>query len=161
MSASTRIGEVHAAAVAAVGTSTRADLGPIAERDLGRYDVAVTGSLPGLDGDLSRPLFLTSVLAWGEGPREPDLLPDGNAADPFAGFDVAGLRLMGGGQQLTFHRDVEPGRSITAETTLASADLKEVGSGHLLVLVVERRFSDDAGLLVECRETFLGREALA
>lgn len=156
-----RIEQVHAAASAAVGTSTRTELDAVHVRDLARYDVAVTGSLPDHSGDLATPLYLTSVLAWGAGPEEADLLPDGNAADPFAGFDVAGLRLMGGGQQLTFHRDLEPGRPITLEVALASADLKEVGSGRLLVLVVNRRYTDDQGLLVECKETFLGREALA
>lgn len=157
----TRIQDVHAAATAAVGTSTRTQIGPITARELGRFDVAVTGSMLGRDGDLARPLYLTSVLAWGEGPPEPDLLPDGNAADPFAGFDVAGLRLMGGGQELKFHRDIEPDMTVTVEVTLASADLKETASGHLLILVVERLYSDEDGLLVECRETFLGREALA
>lgn len=160
MTAPTRIQDVHASALAAVGTTTTTRLGKVSARDLGRYDVAVTGSLPGHEGDLSRPLFLTSVLAWGEGPQERDLLPDGNAADPFAGFDVAGLRLMGGGQELTFHRDLAPGVPVSVEVALASADLKETRSGHLLVLVVERRYSDEQGLLVECRETFLGREAL-
>jgi hydroxyacyl-ACP dehydratase HTD2-like protein with hotdog domain len=161
MTPATQLTDVHASALAAVGTTTRTEVAPITARDLGRFDVAVTGSLPGHAGDLSRPLFLTSVLAWGEGPEETDLLPDGNAADPFAGFDVAGLRLMGGGQELRFHRDLEPGVPVTVDVMLASADVKETASGHLLVLVVERRYSDARGLLVECRETFLGREALA
>lgn len=161
MTAAMQLKDVHASARSAVGTTTRTEVGSITARELGRYDVAATGSLPGHEGDLSRPLFLTSVLAWGEGPQETDLLPDGNAADPFAGLDVAGLRLMGGGQELTFHRDLEPDVPVTVDVTLASADLKETASGHLLVLVVERRYSDARGLLVECRETFLGREALA
>lgn len=156
-----RIEEVHAAALSVVGTTTRAEVGAVGRRELGRYDVAVTGSLPDHTGDLARPLFLTSVLAWGEGPEEPELLPDGNAADPFAGFDVAGLRLMGGGQQLTFHRDLTPDVPVVVDVTLASADLKQTGSGSLLVLVVERRYADEGGPLVDCRETFLGREALA
>ncbi|WP_148573482.1 FAS1-like dehydratase domain-containing protein [Nocardioides caldifontis] len=155
-----RIEEVHTAACAAVGTTTRTSLGEVHPRELGRYSVAVTGSLPGHAGDLAEPLFLSSVLAWGDGPEEQDLLPDGNAADPFAGFDVAGLRLMGGGQRLTFHRDLVPGKPITVDVTLASVDLKEVASGKLLVLVVERCYTDADGLLLECSETFLGREAL-
>jgi hypothetical protein len=161
MTGATQLEKVHTAALAAVGTTTRTEVGSVTARELGRYDVAVTGSLPGHAGDLSRPLFLTSVLAWGEGPQEADLLPDGNAADPFAGFDVAGLRLMGGGQALIFHRELEPDVPVTIDVMLASAELKETASGHLLVLVVERRYSDAGGLLIECRETFLGREALA
>lgn len=144
-----------------VGRSTRVHLGQISQRDLDRFSVAVAGSARDDITGLATQLYLSSVLAWSDGPDERDLLPDGNAADPFAGFDVAGLRLMAGGQELTFHRDLRPGATVTLDVSLASADLKEGRNGRLLVLVVERRYEDERGLLTECRETFLGREALA
>lgn len=155
------IEHVHASASTVVGMTTRTDLGQIRDLDLARYEVAVSGSIQGDVGGHAAPLYLSSVLAWSAGPNEFDLLPDGNAPDPFAGFDVAGLRLMAGGQQLTFHRDLVPQNEVVLEVTLASADLKETKSGRLLVLVVDRRYTDVEGPLLECRETFLGREGLA
>ncbi len=154
------IERVWEAAQGEIGTRRRIDLGRIDALQLERFAVAVDGSVDADVHGYASPLFLSSVLVWGAGPHESDLLSDGNAPDPFSGFDVAGLRLMAGGQDLTFHRDLPPGASITLEIELAGADLKSAGSGRLLVLTVDRRYSDDRGLLTECRETFLGREAL-
>lgn len=144
-----------------LGLSRRVNLGRIDPLHLERFAVAVDGSVRDDVRGLATPLFLSSVLVWSAGPDESELLPDGNAADPFAGFDVAGLRLMAGGQELTFHREVAPGASMTLEVELSGANLKPASSGPLLVLTVDRRYFDETGLVTECRETFLGREALA
>ncbi|MGR6520335.1 FAS1-like dehydratase domain-containing protein (plasmid) [Rhodococcus erythropolis] len=161
MTRTTSIKDVWSAAQAVIGTAARIDLGVVGLRDLDRYDIAVAGSAAGDIAGLSRPLYLSSVLGWRAGPDERDLLPDGNAADSFSGFDVKGLRLMAGGQNLMFHRDLQPGAAVTVEVTLTKAEVKETKSGQLLVLEVLRKFSDAEGLLTECRETFLGREALS
>jgi hypothetical protein len=153
-----RVQRVFDAARQAVGTTSRTELGEIRELDFGRFDAAVSGSVSDDIAGLASPMHLSSVLAWGSGPRETDLLPDGNAPDPFSGVDVAGLRLMGGGQELVFHRDLRPGVPVALEVTIADAELKEGKSGQLLVLTVERRYYDAEGLLTECRERFLGRE---
>ena len=153
------IEQVWTSARTAVGAINHVDLGTVDDRDLGRYATAVAGSVDADIAGMSTELFLSSVLVWGDGPPEDDLLPDGNAADPFAGFDVAGLRLMAGGQELDFHRDLVPGVRIVLDVVLAAADLTQTRSGPLLVLRVDRRYSDEHGVLVECRETFLGREA--
>ncbi|RHW28381.1 hypothetical protein D0Z08_05290 [Nocardioides immobilis] len=144
-----------------LGLSRQAALGRIDPLHLERFAVAVDGSVREDVRGLATPLFLSSVLVWGAGPDESELLPDGNAADPFSGFDVAGLRLMAGGQALVFHRELVPGASMTVEVELSGADLKPASSGPLLVLSVDRRYFDETGLVIECRETFLGREALA
>lgn len=144
-----------------IGAVRRVDLGRIDPLHLERFAVAVDGSVDADILGLSTPLFLSSVLAWGSGPLERDLLPDGNAADPFSGFDVAGLRIMAGGQELTFHRDLLPGATVTLQVELESADIKNASSGPLLVLTLKRAYYDESGLLSECCETFLGREALA
>ncbi|MFT4286989.1 MaoC family dehydratase N-terminal domain-containing protein [Nocardioides sp.] len=155
------IERVWAGARDAVGRTTHVELGAVRELDLDRFDAAVSGGVPDDIAGLASPLFLSSVLAWGGGPAERDLLPDGNAADPFSGVDLAGLRLMGGGQELTFHRDVVAGVPLRLEVRIAEVELKETRSGRLLVLTVERRYLDDQGLLTECRERFLGREELS
>lgn len=158
MAESTFLAQVWARARPAVGTTVRQELGAIRELDLGRFDAAVGGSVEEDITGLAAPLYLSSVLAWGAGPAEADLLPDGNAADPFSGVDLAGLRLMGGGQALRFHRDPSPGVAMWVEVTVADVELKDTASGSLLVLTLDRRYLDADGLLVECREKFLGRE---
>lgn len=140
-----------------VGAATRTELGSIRELDLARFDTAVGGSIADDVAGLAAQMYLTSVLGWGGGPAESELLPDGNAPDPFAGVDLAGLRLMGGGQQLRFHREPRVGVPIWVDVTVAGVELKQTGSGPLLVLTVRRDYSDAEGLLVECREQFLGR----
>lgn len=161
MSATMTVEQVLSAAREAVGRTSSTPLGTLDELSLQRFKVAVAGSIDGEVTDQTHPMYLSSILAWGAGPAEGELLPDGNAPDPFHGIDVTGLRLMHGGQQLEFHRDARAGMDVTMDVTLRSAELKESKSGQLLVLVVERRYSDGDGLLVTCSETFLGREGLA
>ncbi|MDQ6523932.1 MaoC family dehydratase N-terminal domain-containing protein [Nocardioides sp. LHD-245] len=161
MSDQARIHEVWTAARSRLGATRRVELGRIGQQQLDRFAVAVDGSVADDVVGLAAPLFLSSVLVWDNGPLERDLLPDGNAADPFSGFDVAGLRLMAGGQELTFHRDLEAGALVSLDIALAGAELKTTANGPLLVLTVQRTYSDEDGPLSECRETFLGREALS
>lgn len=154
-----RVDRVHASARSAVGITTTTELGEVRQIDLDRYAVSVDGSIVGggvRAGSLA--LYLSSVLAWGAGPAEEELLPDGNAADPFSGVDVSGLRLMAGGQELTFHRDVRTGVAITMETTLTDAQLKVGSGGRMVIITVERRYLDSEGPLTECRERFIARE---
>lgn len=154
------IERVWQAAKKNVGLTRRVELGRIDPLHLDRFAVAVDGSVLDDVRGLATQLFLSSVLVWDAGPEESDLLSDGNAVDPFSGFDVAGLRLMAGGQALTFYRDIAVGASMTLEVELAGADLKTASSGPLLILTVDRRYFDDTILVTECCETFLGREAL-
>jgi hypothetical protein len=162
----TTVEQAFATATRALGEVTRVDLGSISARDLCRFQVAVWGSMQGttgspLDGARPHPLFLSSVLVWGAGPPESDLLPDGNAPDPFAGVSLGGLRLMGGGQELTMHRDVVPDTPMVMEVSIADVTMRQGRSGPLLILVMQRRFFDAMGPLVDCRETFLGRDEVA
>lgn len=161
-SATPLIERVWTAARASRGSTTTVDIGRIDRRSLDRFGIAATGSVvdPG-SLDVCDPLYLSSVLAWGAGPAESELLPDGNAADPFAGVDVSGLRLMAGGQDVVFHRDLEPDTPIVLEVTILDAQLKRGRGGTLLLLTVDRRYSDSFGLVMECRETFIGREEVA
>lgn len=153
------VDRVHAAARAVVGITTTTELGEVRQIDLDRYAVSVDGSIVGGSARAgSLALYLSSVLAWSAGPAEGDLLPDGNAPDPFSGVDVSGLRLMAGGQELTFHRDLRTGVPITLETSLTDAQVKEGGAGRMVIITLDRRYFDPEGLLTECRERFLGLE---
>lgn len=162
----TTVEQAFVTASRALGQVTRVELGSVSARDLYRFQVAVWGSIQGatsgpLDATPPHPLFLSSVLVWGTGPPEADLLPDGNAPDPFAGVSLGGLRLMGGGQELTMHRDLAPNIPMVMEVSIADVALRQGGSGPLLILVVQRLFSDAMGPLLDCRETFLGRDEVA
>lgn len=149
------------AAQRVIGITTTTEIGEVRQIDLDRYAVSVDGSIVGGGSRAgSRALYLPSVLGWGAGPAEEHLLPDGNASDLFAGVDVSGLRLMAGGQELTFHRDLCTGVPVTSETTLTDAQLASGGGGRMVILTVQRRYFDPEGLLTECRERFLGREKL-
>lgn len=167
--ADARIDQVLAHAREHVGVARRIPLGRLQERDMARFAL-VTGHTgaeyrdadaageAGLPGVAAAPLFLTAVLGWGAGPEESDLLTDGNAAGPLGDVPLGGLRLMGGGQDLTFHEPVVAGMDVVMETEVCDVVRKDGRGGPLLVLDVRRRYLDGRGrLLVEVRESFLAR----
>lgn len=152
-----------------VGRTQLIPLGALQARDLQRFAIAVGAPEPefldesaaraaGYDGLPAMPGYLSAVLGWQAGPVEGDLYADGNAAGPLGNVPVGGLQLMGGGQALRFGDPVLAGAVVTMELTVDDVQLKHGNSGPLLLLVVLRRYVDQADrLLVECRETFIAR----
>lgn len=143
-----------------VGTQERRYLGAITERDSARFHVTIQGAVPGDDRKQTgmHPLMPSAVLAWGEGPPEDDLIADGNVKDVFAGVDLGGLRLMGGGQDLVFHQPVEPGTELWMDVQVEDVQLKQGRSGEFITLLILREFRDAAGTTyTTCHETFLAR----
>lgn len=152
-----------------VGRTQRVPLGRVRARDFQRLAVAAGDMNPEyFDESAAREaghaslvaplLYLTAVLGWEAGPAESELLPDGNARDPLGAVPVDGLRLMGGGQQLTFFEPVVSGMDVTMEVVVDDVELKEGRAGRMLLLRVCRRYVDERNLLLlECRETFIGR----
>lgn len=152
-----------------VGHTQRVDLGLVAARDVQRFAVAADdGGAEYLDAESARVagyeapvaplLYLSSVLGWQAGPAEAELLADGNARDPLGDVPLDGLRLMGGGQELTFHEPVRHGTHVTMEVVVDDVRMKQGREGPLLLIDVVRRYVDDgARILVECRETFIAR----
>lgn len=113
-------------------------------------------------GDAFHPLFVTSVLEWGDGPMESDLMADGNSRGTFAGLDFGGLRMMGGGQDLEFHREITGEIELDMEVSLDSVDLKSGRSGEFIVARFLRRYLDEDDVLyTTCQETFIARGAEA
>ncbi|GAY11961.1 MaoC family dehydratase N-terminal domain-containing protein [Pseudonocardia sp. N23] len=164
------IDEAYERARAGVGKVQEIPLGVLAERDVQRFSLVVghadgpyqdraAAADLGHDGLLAAPLYLTAVLGWETGPAEDDLLADGNSTTPLGDVDVAGLRLMGGGQDLTFHEPVVAGLDVVMHAEVTAVTRKEGRSGPLLVIEVHRRYVDatDGRLLVECHESFLAR----
>lgn len=152
------------------GTSSRRALGRVCRQEFERYAVACGDSDPrwfddaaaqaaGMSGAAAPPLFLTSVMGWESGPHEHDLRSDGTSGDELAGLPIAGLQVMGGGQDLEFGAPVIDGTEVELETTVDRVELHEGRTGQVLVIELTRVFQDvDGRMLVRCQETFLVRD---
>jgi acyl dehydratase len=152
-----------------IGKTTRLKLGVVRQREFQRFAVASGDHNPLYFDDnfaksagypcASAPaLFLSSVLGWEAGPHEELLRPDGTAGQEVALLPIAGLRLMGGGQDLEFHRPVTDGMEVTMELGTESVELKQGRSGPFLVITLSRKYLDqEQRPLVTCRESFIAR----
>jgi hypothetical protein len=147
---------------AMVGTCGPRVHGTVLARDIERFAIASGDEPP----DTSRadrrivapPLMLTSTIQWGAGLRLDDLHVDGTGLGREGWLPLAGLRLMGGGQDLHFHHDVLSDESFTADPMLADVELKDGGSGPFLLLTFTTVFRGAGGAeLVTCRETLIAR----
>jgi len=109
----------------------------------------------GYPGIVAPPNFLSSVLGWQAGPAEPDLLPDGTQTG-FLPPEMRGLRLMGGGHDLTFGQPVRPGAIVTARRKLVDLYQREAKFGLLIFAVADVVYTDQHGShLMTCRETYI------
>jgi hypothetical protein len=145
---------------ALVGTSGPRLEGVVMARDAARFALAAGDA--GLDGVYLHPLQLSSTMEWGSGVPASQLREDGTGAGREGWLPIDGLRLMGGGQDLTFHTPVAVDMGFTAEQTLESVERKRGASSDLLLLTIATDFRDEQGtLLTSCRETFIARPAEA
>ena len=104
------------------------------------------------------PLMLSSVLDWAGGPALDDLRLDGSGAGREMWLPLDGLRLMGGGQSLTFHHPVLADVAFTGSPRLADVLWKQGSTGDLILLTIVTEFVDAAGKpLVSVTETLIGR----
>ena len=109
----------------------------------------------GYPGIVAPANFLTSVLGWQAGPAEPDLLADGTEARILVP-EIRGLRLMGGGHDLTFGQPVVPGAVVTARRKLVDLYERQAKFGLLTFAVSDIVYTDQRGEhLVTCRETVI------
>ncbi len=109
----------------------------------------------GYPGVVAPPNFLTSVLGWESGPPEGDLLEDGTERAVLVP-EIEGLRLMGGGHELTFGQPVRPGDVVTARRKLVELYQREAKFGLLTFAISEIVYTNQRGEhLVTCRETII------
>jgi hypothetical protein len=146
-----------------LGVETVDDLGVLQRRDLLRFAVAAAALRPGQEppADVpvqAHPLFLSSVVSWTAGPQEIELDPDGLHPSTRHGLP-AGIRLMGAGQDVTFHTHAHEGTPVRVHTALTDVRLTSGRSGDLLVGTVTRRFVDvaDSRPLVTSHEKWIAR----
>jgi acyl dehydratase len=141
-------------------------LGEITALAFQRYAVAVGDLNPiyfdeaaaraaGHPGIVAPPNFLTSVLGWEAGPAEADLLEDGTERAVLVP-EIEGLRLMGGGHDLSFGQPVRPGDVVTARRKLVELYQREAKFGLLTFAISEIVYTNQRGdHLVTCRETII------
>ena len=153
--------DVYERLVEAQGATTTLDLGEVRACDFRRFAYAVGDINPRyFDEPVAEapPIFLTAVMGWEAGPLESDLRADGSVPTATAGLPLEGLRLMGAGQELEFHRPAVDGQRVTMDLSIEAVSLKKGKSGDLIVLTLLRRYHDSAGnALVTCHENLIAR----
>ena len=154
---------------ALLGQTRIIPIGKISRRDMERFAVAVDDPNAiffddafarehGYPGAIAPPLYLSSVLGWEAGPPEDSLRPDGTPHKDAMAVPIGGLRVMGGGQELEFHRPVTAGMDVAMEFSVSNAELKQGRTGPLLVVQLKKRFlTADGNPIVTCRENFIAR----
>lgn len=146
--------------------STVSVLGEITAIAFQRYAIAVGDLNPiyfddaaaravGYPGIVAPPNYLSSILGWEAGPPEGALLEDGTEPKILVD-EIQGMRLMGGGHELTFGFPVRPGDVITARRTLVDLFERESKMGPLTFAVSEIVYTNQHGeQVVSCRETVI------
>lgn len=141
-------------------------LGEVTRLMIQRYAIAVGDLNPlyfdddyaracGYPGIIAPPNFLTAILGWEAGPAESELLEDGTERSVLVP-EIEGLRLMGGGQSLTFGQPVRAGDVITARRKLVDLYQREARFGVLTFAVSDIVYTNQRNEhLVTCRETVI------
>lgn len=160
---------VYAAAKDSIGDVKTYSLGRMSALQFQRFAVAAGDKsrcyfddeharLQGYPAAIAPPLFLSSVLGWEAGPDEDCLRPDGAGRQEIGSLPLAGLRLMGAGQELEFFQPIVEGCQVTEEVSVDTAELKQGKQGKFLIFTLLRRYFDESrGELLRCRESFIAR----
>lgn len=172
-SAEAGVGALRRALLAFVGTHGPETRARVWSRDFRRFAIAVDDLDPiyfdddaaraaGYPASVAPPVFLSATMDFGHGPALANLRPDGTGADRTSWLPLEGFRLMGGGQDLAFHRPVLEGTEVRVRSTLESVTEKEGRSGSFLLLGLKTIYRDENGeALVECEDTIIVREEQA
>lgn len=154
-----------------IGEEETTELGSLTAVDIRRYARAVGEDHPlyndaeyargrGYADVVAPPNMVPSLVEWGAGTAEEDLLPDGTAGDHLLGVSVSGsdVRVMGGGEEMEFHRPVVAGTRVTLQSTLIDVTERETRTGPMIVLRYRNLYRDEAGTpLLTCHRTVLLR----
>jgi acyl dehydratase len=154
----------------AVGAHRTDVLGEVTALMISRYARAVGDSDPlyvdaafarahGHTDVIAPPNLVTGVVGWGDGGPEDRLREDGTEiGEHLPGIPDSGFRLMGGGEQMSFHRDVVAGTTVHQQITLENVQRKQARTGTMAVLTYRIEFRDSAGSpLITSVRTVLAR----
>lgn len=117
----------------------------VTARDIRRFAQAIGETRLGEDGALLAPPLFCQTLTYEDLPAE-QLPPDGSPAE--LDLPLPASRVVGGGSDYAIHRRVKAGEVITVVSELKDVIPKRGKSGLLYLVVVETRFTDQAGLPV-------------
>lgn len=152
-----------------IGSTHESDLGEITALHVRRYALAIGEDDPlhtdpeharslGYRDVVAPPNMLPSIIEWGVGFPEDELNRDGTTGEHLNGVDTSGVRTMGGGETMTFHRPVVAGCRVTQTTTLTGATMREGRSGPMIIVGYRNAYRDEHGTdLMTCDRTMLLR----
>ncbi|MEV5832747.1 MaoC family dehydratase N-terminal domain-containing protein [Nocardia sp. NPDC052112] len=148
---------------ALVGTVEHRDLGPLRAPEAVAFARACGETDPRLiDPDSVgfevHPLYLPSLLRGPDGGVEADYRADGMFRDEVPGTDGLDVRLMAGGQNITFHHPVPLGDPIAVRRILDTVERKGRPGSEFLLLTVSKVYRTlGAGDLATVTERFIVR----
>ena len=115
----------------------------VTRRDIRKYAVATNQRLPKyLAGDEAPPMFHAHFFQ--EIVPLDAMQPDGQAPNELTP-PLPLKRVMAGGRDVTIHRPIMPGDTLTATRTLIELYEKEGRTGPLIFVVIEMRVTDPSG----------------
>lgn len=129
-----------------IGRSAPAQRIEVNRSDIIKYSIATEQKAEKYKcGDVAPPMFLYGALK----PLVPmdQLGPDGITKDAFLP-DLPLKRVMAGGTEMKFHRDVLPGDILIATRSLSDMTQKQGSTGPLIFITYDMRVETEAGVLV-------------
>ncbi len=91
------------------------------------------------------PNFMAAVITWTPGAPYDRLREDGTEADThLPGVPAKGVRVMGGGEEMTFEQPVVAGTYVSRTTSLLDVTMRESSQGPMLVARYQDLYTDPA-----------------
>ena len=140
-----------------LGVEHSEELGEVSAILIKRYAAAVGETNPlytdvdharseGYSDVIAPPNFIAAVINWSPGAPYDRLREDGTEADAhLPGVPAKGVRVMGGGEEMTFERPVVAGTFVTRATTLISVSERDSSQGPMLVARYRDVYRDTSG----------------
>jgi acyl dehydratase len=95
---------------------------------------------------IAPPNFLTAVITWSPGAPYEQLRTDGTEADThLPGVPAQGVRIMGGGEEMTFVKPVVAGTVVMRTTVLLDVTERTSRQGPMLIARYQDTYADTSG----------------
>ena len=153
-----------------LGVSHHEQLGEVSPILSKRYAAAVGDRNPlyldesaaaaaGYPNVIAPPNFIAAVITWSPGAPYDGLRDDGTEADThLPGVPAQGVRVMGGGEEMTFEKPVVAGTVLTRSTELIEVSMRESSKGTMIIARYRDLYSDaEGGALLRTVRTVLLR----
>jgi acyl dehydratase len=139
------------------GVEHTEELGLVSAESIKRYAAAVGDTNPlytdrahararGHHDVLAPPNFIAAVITWGAGGAYARLREDGTEADThLPGVPASGVRVMGGGEEMTFIAPVVAGTQLSRSTMLMTVTERASSQGPMLVVRYRDHYRDADG----------------